>query len=321
MTTATAEKKNKRVRKVWDTDQVAHLWANQSQDEARNKHGNFYFTGDTIYSYGGHFPIARHVTKGKGKRARKYVLFTTRTYSKTTANHIYLTRLSLRNHDDKTVIKCMNPGVYSDHGPNLAWYDAEIKENLDKSRTARNNKLYYLSTAKDLAEQANKYCKLFGIKRKFKVIEIPQEVIDQHHKLMAKQAEKDREKLEKWELERRERNRISQEKFSEQSAQWMRGELRTYDLAARHINPVMLRLVRNDAGEPDMVETSHGAFVPYKDAVRLLGLVRSGYTIGQVTNRVIGGFPLRKITAESVEIGCHTIPVKEIERLAATLGL
>lgn len=48
-----------RVRQVVDTDTVAHLWAHQTQDHARNKLGNFYFDGATIYSYGRHFPIAR----------------------------------------------------------------------------------------------------------------------------------------------------------------------------------------------------------------------------------------------------------------------
>lgn len=45
---------------------------------------SFFFRGDTIYSYGQHFPIARHVT---GTRGRAAVLFTTRDYSKTTSKH------------------------------------------------------------------------------------------------------------------------------------------------------------------------------------------------------------------------------------------
>lgn len=60
---------------------VARLWATQAQDEAHGS--NFYFRGDTIYSYGSHFPIARHITH-KGKPA---VLLTTRYYSVTTSKH------------------------------------------------------------------------------------------------------------------------------------------------------------------------------------------------------------------------------------------
>ena len=50
-----------RTRYVYPSDMVAHLWANKSQDSARESGGRFYFVGDTIYSYGSHFPIARHV--------------------------------------------------------------------------------------------------------------------------------------------------------------------------------------------------------------------------------------------------------------------
>ena len=57
----------KRQKHVFDTGEVSHLWANRAQDEARNRQGNLYFTGDTIYSYGSHFPIARHVRNGAGQ--------------------------------------------------------------------------------------------------------------------------------------------------------------------------------------------------------------------------------------------------------------
>jgi len=50
----------KRKKLVFDTGEIPHLWAHRTQEEARNRQGNLYFTGDTIYSYGSHFPIARH---------------------------------------------------------------------------------------------------------------------------------------------------------------------------------------------------------------------------------------------------------------------
>lgn len=49
-----------------DISQVAHLWANQLQESARNS-GNYYFNGDAIYSYGSHFMIAKHHTNKQGK--------------------------------------------------------------------------------------------------------------------------------------------------------------------------------------------------------------------------------------------------------------
>ena len=71
----------KRKKHVFHTGEIPHLWAHRTQDEARNRQGNLYFTGDTIYSYGSHFPIARHVSSETGERA---ILFTTGTHSVTT---------------------------------------------------------------------------------------------------------------------------------------------------------------------------------------------------------------------------------------------
>ena len=74
----------KRKKHVFDTGEIPHLWAHRTQDEARNRQGNLYFTGDTIYSYGSHFPIARHAANEAGERG---VLLTTATYSVTTSSH------------------------------------------------------------------------------------------------------------------------------------------------------------------------------------------------------------------------------------------
>lgn len=46
-----------RNRQVWPREQVAHLWANASQDSARDPSGNMYFSGPALYSYGSHYVI------------------------------------------------------------------------------------------------------------------------------------------------------------------------------------------------------------------------------------------------------------------------
>lgn len=64
--------------------EVAHLWAHQIQHEARYSGGNFYFHGDTIYSYGSHFPCGRIVHNKNGKQA--YIL-NSNSYSVSTRRH------------------------------------------------------------------------------------------------------------------------------------------------------------------------------------------------------------------------------------------
>lgn len=66
---------------------VAHLWANESQESANGS--NFYFEGESIYSYGRHFEIGRIV---RNKRGRKAYLINDTYYSSTTSKHQYYVR-------------------------------------------------------------------------------------------------------------------------------------------------------------------------------------------------------------------------------------
>lgn len=74
-----------RQKKVFPRDTVAHLWAHQAQDEARDSSGNFYFTGPTIYSYGSHFAIAHILSDECGPNLAGRVLWNDATYSNTTS--------------------------------------------------------------------------------------------------------------------------------------------------------------------------------------------------------------------------------------------
>ncbi len=66
-----------------DNSTIAELWATQAQNHARNKRHTFYFTGNTIYSYGEHFPIAII----EERFGRNFVIYNSRSYSRTTNRH------------------------------------------------------------------------------------------------------------------------------------------------------------------------------------------------------------------------------------------
>lgn len=63
--------------------EVAHFWANQSKPSAKGSH--FFYEGDTIYSYGYHFPIARLITHPVTKK--KAYLYNSARYSQSTTRH------------------------------------------------------------------------------------------------------------------------------------------------------------------------------------------------------------------------------------------
>ena len=83
------------MRYVVEPAMVAHLWAHQSQESARNS-GNFYFEGKDIYSYGDHFRCASFETNQQGEKA---YLVTTRTYSTTTAKHMGMVRKAIPGYE------------------------------------------------------------------------------------------------------------------------------------------------------------------------------------------------------------------------------
>ena len=87
------------MRYVYPTPEIAHLFAAQSQEEARNPGKNFYFTGQTLFSYGPHYAVARLFPRKKpvdATPAGRYVAVINATrYSVTTAKHVFLASTAL----------------------------------------------------------------------------------------------------------------------------------------------------------------------------------------------------------------------------------
>lgn len=63
-----------------NTAEAVHAWAGRHNDDGRNPNSSVYFVGLTIFSYGSHFPMARHVSFSD-------VLLTYDSYSNTTNRH------------------------------------------------------------------------------------------------------------------------------------------------------------------------------------------------------------------------------------------
>ena len=134
---------------------LARVWLRQSQDYGQERSGgSFYFQGDTIYSYGSHFPIAKLGTAPNGEDV---ILFTTRTYSKTTSRHISEVRSAVR-HSSRRVVYCDDPsGVL--HDTTLLRFKDAMDSAAAKHAKARKPELY----AGDIyaqAEMAREYCEV-----------------------------------------------------------------------------------------------------------------------------------------------------------------
>jgi hypothetical protein len=334
----TVEKK-KRIKYVFrNIDEIVHLWAHQSQEEARCR--NAYFEKETIYSYGRHFPIARIYTKNKGKKnEKKVVFFTLDTYSSTTAQHISSTR-SACSHMEKIYMKHVITGygdpaedIYA-HEQNFKYWHRTIEDYLDKFSRARDAKESYLGYARRTAEEAKLYITFLGIKPDkrlkalFKLLNDPKwenEITEYKERTAARLS--DPLLQEKREKARLAREKALQKQFTEQIQKWRNFEAyNPYRLPGQHRHyhtPSLPDLLRYKESE-QRVETSQGVQVPIEIAHRFyrqikIVLSRGGCLSEDACAEKILNYSVQEITAEHIRVGCHRIPMTEVEAIANQL--
>jgi hypothetical protein len=306
-------KGRKRVRRVVDSGEVPHLWYHKVQDSAKNAKGSLYFEGDTIYSYGSHFPIARHIQSGK----RTAVLFTTQSYSVTTSGHCSAVRSAIPESVQVfEVRRVFTEDRYASnpHAENLKDYADRVSDHLAKCARARQSfsKEYGHRRATELRTEAREYAKFFRLPMP-KISPIPALDSKQLEEIKQREAQTAAKKAEATRLEKIERAK----REAELADKWRKGE---YDGGLYNL-PVMLRLT-SDKSE---VETSRGARVPVSHALRGLRFVRAVVARGEAfeTNGKtfhLGHYKIDRIgTDGTLTAGCHVISFAEIERIAPEL--
>lgn len=308
------------MKKVFQTEEIAHLWMHQSQQEARNPLGNFYFDGDTIYSYGRHFPIARHVVGKNGARA---ILFTTRGYSPTTSKHLRFVRQAFHG-NGVPVFQVYNPS--QDLPQHLTGIQDRIKSFSEsvidpKIRQATRTKRW--EELQTLVADSNRFCEFFGVKPSFKLpesIETLSATLETERKkneAKAKRAKAREDKL------RRERIAREREASKEHIAAWIAG-LDTLPNGDRVRIPYGIpeAYMRVEDGE---VVTSQGAHFPIEHALRVFKFISdlrgrgvewksNGHTLH------VGVFKIDSIDRlGNVKAGCHVVEWDEIQRFANVL--
>jgi hypothetical protein len=313
--------KLKRQRHVFPTDEIPHLWFHQTQSDARNGQGNVYFDGDTIYSYGEHFPIARHVTSKSGRPA---VLFTTKRHSVTTSGHCSAVRQAIPQ--SATVFHVPNlrgdfwGGREIDHAANLAHFVTESRDALGKARRAHRSGEWELKAAFGYRETARTYARFFRVPcPKFDFLPTGKELktlkaqiaerAERHKASQALSAQREQER-------QAERHRIEMLDSAEKSALWRQGNP---NVRLPWGAETLLRIKGSE------VETSRGARVPVSHAKRGLAFVRRVVSSGQEYVRNghtlhLGHYAIDKIETDgTLHAGCHVIKFSEIENLAPAL--
>lgn len=330
----TSNNTSKRIKHVVSDSQVAHLWANQSQSDARNARKNIYFEGDTIYSYGGHFPIATHVT---GTRGRKAIMFTTRTYSNTTSKHIWITKGALRGDVGVPVFYVEDPrGGLSKPSKAMAeiWqqeYLALAITNLESACLKWVNSDSLIGLAQDSINVGNALASFFGSRKRIK---LPTALLGKATVFCEKTAERRRKHGERVAYKRLHESEIrlakrmavekkNAEEMKEQIVEWRTGSVDANNNYRLYSVPAMLRI---KPGDGEVIQTSMGAEFPLSHGRRaylfLGGLRAFGKTYQRNGHTAhVGQFVIDSMDSNgTVRAGCHTLSWDEIATFAIANG-
>ena len=290
------------MKKVLNADNVAHTWANQQQDEARTPNNSFYFYNNTIYSYGSHFPIAKHAINNKGETA---ILFTTRSYSMTTAKHIATAKRAIPFSD--SLIYCYNPENTAND--NILYWNREI-DCIYRSLAKAKKPEKYLLELSQLKHQLEKYCN-------FMEVEIPEtisiklditskaEIIEIVQKEQAIKAEQEAKKAKE------------QQKYNKEQIK----KFRNFERYSPLINFSCLRYNKTT----QRIETSQRIEIPVTLAKVFYRAIKTALNTKELNTEILDNlkildYKVKNLQKEFIEIGCHKIEMKEINKIAKSLN-
>lgn len=294
---------------------ICHEWAHQSGRNNQARGYAMFYEGDTIYSHGYHFPIARLYTARYEDNAtpQDVVLFTHRGYSSSTSKHICYVNRALPS--DRTIIKVHNPREIGaeaivrdyDHSVTMA------KEAADKAARARTRGEWRLVEAERWIRNANLINQVFALGRGIVTFETLGHAIDGITERIRVGAERER-------LAREIRQRDRAEKQTHDRMSWQHGENIGF-YGTDENGRAYLRV------KGENLETSQGVSVPLTQAIEVFKRMRAVRERGEAISFsglrfAIGDYRVDSIDADgTLHAGCHVIGLDEGERIAREIGL
>jgi hypothetical protein len=276
-----------------------HVFAHQTENDAQNANGSMFIDGNTIYSYGKHFPMARH-TDG-------VILLTTDSYSNTTAKQ--LSQLGGAIPSSRTVYRVADvlANDHTTHLMNFHDYIIRYESLLEQAARARTNKEWLLDQAVTLASQANDYAQRFGVRH----TPIDTSGID---------LESIKDVVTARKLERKKQSeKLERKKQREQSKQIKDWQNNTPNVRAPSTDKVYLRIVLGN------IQTSKHAVIPVSATPMLWDMVttcrkeKQSYIPKEKLS--VGNYSLTQIDASgNIKVNCHLIAFDQLKRIAKLLN-
>lgn len=271
-------------------DEVCHVWAQQTQSEGRA--GNIFFRDKSIYSYGEHFEMARFVDS-------ETVFITARGDSVSTARHLSLVRSAVRH---KTVFTVPD---FNYHPDNVRYLIEKARDHFDKAKRARKFADWEIRSGRATVETTRAYITQFQVQVSDSHVELWQALHTDTYlnsEVQAALLAKARAAQAAEREEQKRRREVEAQRQAELLAKWVAG-----DVAWGRFSEMRLRV------KDEHVETTHGARVPVIEARKLYRALKAGV---DVTGQQVGYYRVTCVTASELVVGCHRIPLSEVERIA-----
>jgi hypothetical protein len=276
-----------------------------------------FFEHSTIYSYGYHFKLAQFVNNKEGQRC---VLINLKSYSNTTSKHQSLVwRAIPQNVPFFKVVSFFNDIDASStaHKENLTHYINEAERLQGLTKRANKLKMGYLSQLKNEIDLFDKYVLFFGLNNleKFNPISGQGLTIKERYELINCfiWAYENSNELKAWKIKQEENKKKAEAKAIIDAKEKIEA-FRQFKISSIYANLGHYLLRYNK--ETDNIETSGGVKMS-KD------LFLSAYQ-RLINNELLKGQHVDKYTfngvdGEIVSVGCHKIPMTEINSIVAVL--
>lgn len=303
------------MRTKFTNSELSHIWANQTQ--SHGKGSNMFFEHETIYSYGYHFKIAQYVTNKDGQ---KCIFLNSRSYSNSTNKQQSLVFRSIPpNVQFYRVVSFINDMEFQKvaHRENLTHYINEAEKLQQLTIKANKLKMGYLNQLDIQIDIFNKYVLFFGLHdlEQFTSNCLHGLSLKERYEIVTAWAKEytNSEELKKWQIKDKEKQRQAEIKAKEEAKEKI--ELfRQFKISAIYANLGHYLLRYNK--ETDNIETSGGVKMS-KDLFlsAYQRLINNELLRGQHVDR----YTFNGVDGDIVSVGCHKIPMTEINSIVAVL--
>lgn len=325
------------MKKVFNSlDMVCHVWAQRNQEYGRTSNNNIFFRGDTIYSYGHHFPLATFIEDANGV---EYVLYNDDSYSVSTSNHQSILRratghYSRINCDTKT-IKYIVDNSHNKHDKRFKKsLQSHVVKNVESiiatqaqsasKRRAAHLKQDDITTAIACYNNACKLLSVYSVKMPKRVTNKIEELQSDTKNVYEKHCKELIAADKKRKREQKKREQERQAKAKEAVAVFISGEKLDYE-QTRALTCLQDVYMRPEAD--GNIYTTQRASFPIEHAIKAFEFIRACKDKGEMWQRNgktirLGNFQIDRIDESgNVRAGCHFVKWQEIERVATVLNI